>query len=481
MPRTRAGASDRSRASGPRREEQAASGRAMGIKSSLVRVDGQRFMAPLAEVAPSPRNVREEWEWEDEEFFAFADNVRQVGLIQDCAVAAVQSFLERHPEHTSRFGPDVHWVLIAGERRYRSAVRNGEAELPVVLRNDLLAAGDKALLSENNWRRNLSPLQEGQLFARISQEEGLSYDQIAESLGSKSSEYTKAGISKRVRLYKDLPDGEVRRAVGQRKLGLEPAYLLLTKLKEPALIEQAYTLMVAEDLTAKRVVARLLGSKEPVSSTKQGEPTRTQSAGESPATGGSAAAASDAPGPGGSGSPAPGSSTSDGPSVPTPRAPATGAQPDPKPVDPAAEASGAASPDPAAGLGDSDTRLATARSILAQRSHEAGDGTARRFALAILGQATSRQLALACTLVDDAPSADERRDAFLRQVHEGDDPTRVMRLADAAVMAAGELGLRSGHTDLLTALYVRDLVQQGGYAPTPREAELAGLVSSAKH
>lgn len=99
----------------------------MGIKSSLVRVDGQRFMAPLAEVAPSPRNVREEWEWEDEEFFAFADNVRQVGLIQDCAVAAVQSFLERHPEHTSRFGPDVHWVLIAGGAALpvRSAQRRG--------------------------------------------------------------------------------------------------------------------------------------------------------------------------------------------------------------------------------------------------------------------------------------------------------------------------------------------------------------------
>jgi hypothetical protein len=88
---------------------------------------------------------------------------------------------------------------------------------------------------------------------------------------------------------------------------------------------------------------------------------------------------------------------------------------------------------------------------------------------------------LACTLVDDAPSVDERRDQFLRQVHERDDATRVVRLADAAVMAAGELGLRSGYSDLLTALYVRDLVEQGGYAPTPREAELAGLVSSAKH
>jgi ParB/RepB/Spo0J family partition protein len=421
-----------------------------------VRADGQRFEAQVHEIAPNPRNVREAWEWDEEDFAEFARNVGHVTQLQDCTVAAVEIFLDRYPQHAGDFESHHRWVLLMGERRYRSALHNQRTMVPVVLRNELVAKGDRVFLSENNDRKGLNPLQEGLLYARLAEEEGLSYDEIASELGKG----TKTGISKCVRLYKDLPEGPVRRAVHKGELGLEPAYLLLRQLKTAELIEQAYQRMKADDLTAKRAVAAILGTPanaDPVSSTKH-----TPGAGTS------------APDPAETATPAGGGVPGEG-TVPSPR----------DPLAPRSPGNGRA----ARSETDADEGIASrtlaGRKLLATRDYGAPDELTTRLTTAILTQASTAQLQLAHELLALSGASDVTdRPAYLQWVRESSDAALATRLADAAVLALEELHHRKAGPqvrDDRQRVHLRTLIDQAGYQPPSAEAETLDLVSSTKH
>ncbi|MFJ8785769.1 ParB/RepB/Spo0J family partition protein [Streptomyces sp. NPDC102476] len=225
------------------------------------RQEGQRFLTPLQSIAPSPRNLREEWEYQTEEFEEFSNNVENTELIQDPAVCSVDAFVARYPEHANDFGPAVEWVLLAGERRYRALLGKKALteSVPVVLRDRLLEKGDFVLLSENNFRKGWDPIQEAMLLDRIRREEGLTYDEILEKLGGEQSAIKRrSDISKRMKLL-ELQDGPLRRAIRQGKIGLEPAYTLVSRLKQPELIEQGWALMQEDEVTAKVACDSLLG------------------------------------------------------------------------------------------------------------------------------------------------------------------------------------------------------------------------------
>ncbi|MFJ5952257.1 ParB/RepB/Spo0J family partition protein [Streptomyces noursei] len=225
------------------------------------RQEGQRFLTTLQSIAPSPRNLREEWEYETEEFEEFANNVENTELIQDPAVCSVDAFTAKYPEHAHDFDRVVEWVLLAGERRYRALLEKKALtdSVPVVLRDSLLGKGDFVLLSENNFRKGWDPIQEALLLERIRREEGLTYDEILEKLGGEQSAIKRrSDISKRIKLL-ELQDGDLRRAIRQGQVGLEPAYTLVSRLKKPELIEQGWAKMQADGMTARAVCDVLLG------------------------------------------------------------------------------------------------------------------------------------------------------------------------------------------------------------------------------
>ena len=417
MPIGKPGSPSRSRTASP------PANTALGIKASLVHADGSRFRAKISEIAPSPRNVRETWEWEEVEFQEFAANLREVGQIQDGAVASVEVYLGKWPDDASAFGAEIRWVLIAGERRWRAAQANGDEDMPVVLRNEMVLKGDRALLSENQWRRGFSPLQEGQLYARIREEEGLSYAQIAAELGRSNPGATKAEISKRVRLYEDFPEGEARRDIHRGKLGVEPAYHLLTQLADAEMIERAYALMGAEGITARRAVERLIGAGD-VSSAK-----RSQELAADPGSGPEAA-------------------------------------------------EGVSSAKRRRSNHETVARLKAGQRLLAARVYKTPDDVTLRLAQTLIVDANKQYLSVAATLLgfdaEDQQLASGPRPGFLAYLSASDDDTFLVRVADAVALAALELDYRDADPqtwDERHADYLRQLQEHADYQPTTAEAK----------
>jgi ParB family transcriptional regulator, chromosome partitioning protein len=115
---------------------------------------------------------------------------------------------------------DTGYEIVAGERRWRASQRAGLLKVPIVVRDipddQLLAAA----LIENIQRENLNPIEEAHAYRRLSDEFGMTQEQIAESVGKDRS-----SIANYVRLLR-LP-AELRDHVGSGALSMGHARALL--------------------------------------------------------------------------------------------------------------------------------------------------------------------------------------------------------------------------------------------------------------
>ena len=112
-------------------------------------------------------NPRGEVDQTAPEFAELLESVREQGVLQPVLV--------REPEGGA--GPHT---LVAGERRFRAAVTAQMSEIPVVVLDSSVDA-ELAAITENVQREDLSPLQEAQAIARMS--ERMSVDDVAKTLG----------------------------------------------------------------------------------------------------------------------------------------------------------------------------------------------------------------------------------------------------------------------------------------------------------
>jgi ParB family chromosome partitioning protein len=136
--------------------------------------------------------------------------------------------------------PDGGYYLIAGERRWRAAQKAGVTELPVVVQDIAEGEAFERALVENLQRADLGPLEEAAAFQRLSEEFGLTQDQIGERIGKDRST-----VANTMRLLK-LP-AEVRQYVEDEKLTMGHARALLA-------LEDADDMGVA----ARKVIAKQL-------------------------------------------------------------------------------------------------------------------------------------------------------------------------------------------------------------------------------
>ncbi|WP_328541071.1 ParB/RepB/Spo0J family partition protein [Streptomyces sp. NBC_00344] len=103
----------------------------------------------LNEVAPTPLNPRRNF-GTDEEKSRFGEELRAVQLAA-CVAVSRETYLGLWPEHSSEIGK-ADYVLVNGERRYRSADHVGLEALDFVVRNDLASSREDFidfLLKEN--------------------------------------------------------------------------------------------------------------------------------------------------------------------------------------------------------------------------------------------------------------------------------------------------------------------------------------------
>ena len=152
-----------------------------------------------------PNKFQPRTQMDDGRIEELARSIRSNGMIQPIVVRKSESGYE----------------IVAGERRWRASQRAGLLKVPVVVRDipdeRLLAAA----LIENIQREDLNPIEEAQAYRRLSDEFGLTQEQIAESVGKDRS-----SVANYVRLLRLPP--EVRDHVGGRALSMGHARALLS-------------------------------------------------------------------------------------------------------------------------------------------------------------------------------------------------------------------------------------------------------------
>ena len=163
-------------------------------------------LVPVAKVGPNPFQPRRDFK--EEELAELATSIRENGLLQPIVVrrAAEDAVLD--------------WELVAGERRWRAVTRLGWQQVPAIVRD----VDDRTMLVlamvENLQRTGLSPLDEAEGYRRLSEEFGLTQQQIAEIMGRDRST-----IANSLRLLQ-LP-ASVRRLLSEGQLTAGHARALL--------------------------------------------------------------------------------------------------------------------------------------------------------------------------------------------------------------------------------------------------------------
>jgi ParB family chromosome partitioning protein len=138
---------------------------------------------PTDLIAPNPRQPRRSFD--EESIVALSESVRARGVLQPVLVRPL---------------PGGTYELIAGERRWRAATLAGLDTIPALVRQHDDAASLELALIENMAREDLNPVEEARACAALTEELGLSRDEVGRRVGR-----SRVAVSNLVRLL-DLPD-----------------------------------------------------------------------------------------------------------------------------------------------------------------------------------------------------------------------------------------------------------------------------------
>ncbi|NMC47061.1 MAG: ParB/RepB/Spo0J family partition protein [Chloroflexi bacterium] len=158
-----------------------------------------------------------------------------------------------------------HYILIAGERRLRAATLAGLDSVPVLVREAMTNQQQLELaLIENLQREDLSAIEAAEAYQQLSEEFGLSHEEIAIRVGK-----SRTAITNTLRLLKLPPEvitaisaGKISEGHGRALLGLENSAQQIALLKS----------ILSNDLNVRQVedlVRKLSEKKSPTSPPKK--------------------------------------------------------------------------------------------------------------------------------------------------------------------------------------------------------------------
>jgi ParB family chromosome partitioning protein len=187
--------------------------------------EGLSFQVEVDRITPSPFQPRRTFD--EAKIEELASSIRNQGIIQPLVVR--------------RNGDG--YELIAGERRWRAAMRAGLTHVPIVVRD---ASDHEALqlaLVENLQREDLNPIEEANGYRRLQEEFHWSQEEMAEKVGK-----SRPAITNSMRLL-SLPT-EVQQEVSSANLPAGQARALLGLHSEP-LILSACREVIAKGLSTR--------------------------------------------------------------------------------------------------------------------------------------------------------------------------------------------------------------------------------------
>ncbi|MBL7963450.1 MAG: ParB/RepB/Spo0J family partition protein [Flavobacteriales bacterium] len=207
---------------------------------------------PIAEIEPNPFQPRTTFN--NEALVELATSIRNLGVIQ--------------PVTVRRVAPD-RYQLISGERRFRAAQAAGLTQIPAYIR----VANDEAMLEmalvENIQREDLDAIEVAISFKRLTDEVGLTQEQLSEKVGK-----DRTTVTNYLRLLK-LP-AEIQLGIRQRQISMGHARALIT-IADPARQLELYRRIVESQLSVRQVeeLARHMPSRHPRPSNPTAPRTRT--------------------------------------------------------------------------------------------------------------------------------------------------------------------------------------------------------------
>jgi len=187
-------------------------------KSDQVKNDTDRndpVTVRISEVEPNRDQPRKYFD--DEKLEELSESIKTYGILQPILVQR----------------KDGYYEIIAGERRWRAALKAGLKEIPVIIRE----YSDKEILElsliENIQREDLNPIEEAEAYKRLMDEFGMSQEEMAKRV-SKS----RSAVANSLRLLK--LEGDIRKMLvdGQLSMGHARALLPLEIAEEQRSVAQ---------------------------------------------------------------------------------------------------------------------------------------------------------------------------------------------------------------------------------------------------
>lgn len=187
--------------------------------------DKSNFEVEVNTISPSPFQPRRTFD--EAKLQELAASIANQGIIQPLVVRPKGERFE----------------LIAGERRWRAAIKAGLHRVPVVLREATDLEALQLALVENLQREDLNPIEEANGYRRLQEEFRWSQDEMAEKVGK-----SRPAVTNALRLL-SLP-GEVQQEVAAGNLPAGQARALLGLQSEPVIIA-AYRQVIAKSLSTR--------------------------------------------------------------------------------------------------------------------------------------------------------------------------------------------------------------------------------------
>ena len=138
-------------------------------KGISVDENGTLWVDP-ALLKPNPRQPRKYFD--EEKLAELTESIKKEGIVETIVI---------------QDAGDGSFEIIAGERRTRAARAAGLDKVPVQLKKYSNSQKLRIALIENIHRSDLNPVEEAQAYAEIMQSDGLTQDQVAESVGKNRS------------------------------------------------------------------------------------------------------------------------------------------------------------------------------------------------------------------------------------------------------------------------------------------------------
>jgi len=193
---------------------------------------------PVDRVYSNPNQPRQHF---DEDALAdLAASIREHGVLQPVLV---------------RPRADGHYQIVAGERRWRASKMAGLSQIPVIVEHIDDEAALEIAIIENLQREDISPLEEAEMFERMTREHGYSLRKLATKLGK-----DKGYLENRLRLA-DAPP-EIRELVAVRRDTLSHAYELM-KVDDPRKRRRLAKQVAAGELSLVKLKQRIEGRPTP--------------------------------------------------------------------------------------------------------------------------------------------------------------------------------------------------------------------------